>query len=247
MFFRRPFHPGFSLFSKIAEDGFGSQRSRTLHLSCFKAQRTTWRGSHTLPRGRVPWCDSLAYMTLWITRKRTKKEYHIHICIWLRKYIYIYICAYVNYIYIYIIYIYNYIHVDGIYWIYRWFCGYQPRFWMGVQDGREWQSGKVVFFTLIYHIFLYVDHIKDPKFSSSCLSVCTILKISVPCFCRKFPNEKKSGRSWKQPWSQWLGVGRKISKSKKLRRTLSWFFLQDYVVGHKSVSRKCWESKNLRI
>ena len=143
MFFRRPFHPGFSLFSKIAEDGFGSQRSRTLHLSCFKAQRTTWRGSHTLPRGRVPWCDSLAYMTLWITRKRTKKEYHIHICIWLRKYIYIYLCICKLYIYTLYIYIQLYtcrryiLNISLILWLPTSFLDGCSG-WSGM---AEWQGG----------------------------------------------------------------------------------------------------------
>ena len=200
------------------------------------------------------WTSALVWfiglkMTWWITcnklksggfqSKRTLKRYHIHICIWLRIYIYTYVDICIH--------IYNYIHVDRIYWIHHWFCGYQPRLWMGIQDGREWQSGKVVPSLSSTISSCMWTILKTPKISSSCLSVCTILKISETCFCRKFPNEKKSGRSWKQPWSQWLGVGRKISKSKKLRRTLSWFFLQDYVVGHKSVSRKCWESKNLRI
>ena len=76
------------LFSKI-EDGFGSQRSRTLRLSFCKAQRTTWRRSHTLPRGRVPWCDSLAYMTcgincnseIWCLYSKHTRKCRIHICI----------------------------------------------------------------------------------------------------------------------------------------------------------------------
>ena len=209
--------------------------------------------------------DNLQQTEIW--GKRTKKISHSHM--YMISYIYICICKIYVDIYLQLYACRRYIlNVSLILWL--------PTSFLDGCSGwsikmAEWQGGSITGIQWISNLILrniwstlhtcpsrfsllsstisscMWTILKIPKISSSCLSVCTILEISETCFCRKFPNEKKSGRSWKQPWSQWLGVGRKISKSKKLRRSLSWFFLQDYVVGQKSVSRKCWESKKLRI